>query len=318
MSHSKGFIFDIYRGTTHDGPGMRSTVFFKGCPLRCSWCHNPESISAKQQLWWEKNQCIGCGECVKACNDGNCIFGENGVIVDKEKCILCGKCVKACPTGALEFVGKEVTVSEIFSEIKKYDAYYKNYGGGVTASGGEPLLQYGFVKEFFALCKENGIHTALDTCGAVPFEYFSEVLTLTDCVLFDIKLMDTTLHKRYTGQENEQIISNLLQIAEEKRKGKLNCDIWIRTPLIPHITATKENIWEIASFIKENLDDVVSRFEMCAFNKACINKYEKLEIAWSLKDSPVISKASAEEFRKIAEEKGLSKDKIVISGILAG
>ncbi len=315
MSHSKGFIFDIYRGTTHDGPGMRSTVFLKGCCLSCAWCHNPESISSKQQLWWEKNQCIGCGLCEKSCDGNNCTLSESGVSVNTEKCKKCAGCVKACPTGAISFVGKEIDADELFAELKKYDSYYKSYGGGITVSGGEPLLQYEFVKELFALCRQNGIHTALDTCGAVPFEYLDEVLPLTDCVLYDIKLMDAALHKQYTGQSNERILENILKIADGKRQGKYSSEIWIRTPLIPKITATAENISAIAGFIKENLDDTVSRFELCTFNKACANKYEKLGIDWTLKDFPVMSLKDVEEIRKIVEESGIDKEKTVISGI---
>lgn len=317
MNPSDGFIFDIYRGTTHDGPGMRTTVFLKGCPLNCVWCHNPESISAKNRVWWEKIKCIGCGECQKACGNEACTFGENGVEISEEKCVLCGKCVKACPAKAIFFVGKSISVTEAFKEVEKYKDYYKTYGGGVTLSGGEPLLQSDFVKELFSICKENGIHTALDTCGNVSFDKFASVLPYTDCLLYDIKLIDSNEHKKYTGQGNALILENLLKIAKGIREGKFNCEIWIRTPLIPGITDKDENIRNIAVFIKEHLDDVVTRFEMCTFNKACINKYEKLGLSWQCNNLPLITASDAERIKNTVKNIGIKEEKTVISGITA-
>lgn len=316
MNSSEGFIFDIYRGTTHDGPGMRTTVFFKGCPLHCAWCHNPESISHNQQIWWEQMQCIGCGECEKSCAETAISFTEQGVMIDRNKCVLCGKCTKACPTGAINFVGKSVTVEEAFKEVSKYQAYYKTYGGGVTASGGEPMLQHSFVKELFKVAKENGIHTAVDTSGAVSFDAFEEVLPFTDCVLYDIKLFDSEKHKQYTGLGNELILENLLKIADRIRKeGRL--ELWIRTPLIPKITAEKENITQIATFIKENLMDVISRFELCTFNKACQNKYERLGLSWQCTDIPLIRREDLENIRETVKSTGFDENKLVISGLVA-
>ncbi|MBE6739799.1 MAG: glycyl-radical enzyme activating protein [Ruminococcaceae bacterium] len=312
MSQSKGFVFDIYRGTTHDGPGMRTTVFFKGCPLNCLWCHNPESISIKNQIWWDKTQCIGCMECAKTCK--NISFDKKGFLKD-ENCRFCGKCVEACPAKALSFIGKYQDVQTLLKEVKKYEVYYKTYGGGVTVSGGEPLLQSDFVKEFFEKCKENKIHTALDTCGAVPFECFEKVLPFTDCILYDLKLMDSQLHKKYTGQGNEKILDNLLKISYLIKNKKINAELWIRTPLIKDITATKENISAEFEFLKENLLDTVSRIEFCTFNKACVNKYEKLGVEWSLSHYPLIGSTEIEEIRKIALNKGIDDEKIVISGI---
>lgn len=314
MSQSKGFIFDIYRGTTHDGPGMRTTVFFKGCPLHCLWCHNPESISPKNAVWWDKTQCIGCMECVKTCR--NISFNDFGLLKG-EDCTLCGNCVKMCPGKALSFIGKYVDADELLKEAKKYEVYYKNYGGGVTASGGEPLLQSDFIKEFFEKCRENSIHTALDTCGAVPFEKLVKVLPFTDCLLYDIKLMDSSLHKKYTGQENGQIIDNLLKTAELIRTKKIKTKLWIRTPLIPDITDTSENIENIALFIKEKLEDVIERFELCTFNKACANKYERLNLQWKLSDYPLINADKAEEIKQIVKKSGIDEEKLIISGIIS-
>ncbi|MBE6728614.1 MAG: glycyl-radical enzyme activating protein [Ruminococcaceae bacterium] len=316
MNSSEGFIFDIYRGTTHDGPGMRTTVFFKGCPLHCAWCHNPESISLNQQIWWEQMQCIGCGECEKACSLSAVKLTETGVKFDRDKCVLCGGCAKVCPTKAISFVGRNVTVDALFKEVKKYQAYYKTYGGGVTASGGEPLLQHTFVKNLFELAHEEGIHTALDTSGAVSFDAFEEVLPFTDCVLYDIKTVDKNLHKEYIGSDNKLILDNILKIAENIRNGE-KYELWIRTPLIPLFTASEQNISEIAVFIKENLMDVISRWEMCTFNKACLNKYERLDLNWKCKDAPVIRSSDIENIKKTVENTGFDMNKLVISGLIA-
>ncbi len=316
MNSSEGFIFDIYRGTTHDGPGMRTTVFFKGCPLHCAWCHNPESISHNQQIWWEQMQCIGCGECKKACANNAIEFAETGVMIDRDKCKLCGNCTKACPTNAISFAGKTVTVQSVFKEVSKYQAYYKTYGGGVTASGGEPMLQYSFVKELFKMAHEEGIHTAVDTSGAVSFDAFNEVLPFTDCVLYDIKLIDSQKHKEYTGLGNELILDNLLKIADYIRE-KGNMELWIRTPLIPTVTAEKENVTGIARFIKENLMDVISRWELCTFNKACQNKYERLGLDWQCGDIPLVGRSDIENIRETVKSTGFDENKLVISGLVA-
>ncbi len=316
MNSSEGFIFDIYRGTTHDGPGMRTTVFFKGCPLHCAWCHNPESISHNQQIWWEQMQCIGCGECKKACENNAIEFAETGVMINRDKCVLCGKCTKACPTNAISFVGKSVTLDSVFKEVSKYQAYYKTYGGGVTASGGEPMLQYSFVKELFRMAHKEGIHTAVDTSGAVSFDAFNEVLPFTDCVLYDIKLLDSEKHKEYTGLDNKLILDNLLKIADYIRE-KGDTELWIRTPLIPSITAEKDNIIGIAEFIKENLMDVIARWELCTFNKACQNKYERLGLLWQCGDIPLVRREDVENIRETVKSTGFDENKLVISGLVA-
>lgn len=316
MNSSEGFIFDIYRGTTHDGPGMRSTVFFKGCPLHCAWCHNPESISLNQQIWWEQMQCIGCGECEKACKREAVSLTELGVKVNREKCVLCGDCTKACPTKAISFVGKDVTVEEVFKELSKYKAFYESYGGGITASGGEPMLRHSFISKLFELAHKEGIHTAVDTSGAVSFDAFEEVLENTDCVLYDIKFKSDEMHRKYTGQGNKLILENLIKIADKIRKGD-NIELWIRTPLIPTLTGSKENITEIAEFIRDNLMDVISRWELCTFNKACQNKYERLDLLWQCGDIPLVNHSDLESIKETVKSTGFDMDKLVISGLVA-
>jgi len=317
MKASEGFLFDIYRGTTHDGPGMRSTAFFKGCPLHCAWCHNPESISPKQQLWWDEMQCIGCQQCVSSCERNACTATEQGIFIDAQLCIQCGSCVRNCPTGALSFIGWHRGAADLMKELEKYTPYYKKYGGGITASGGEPMLQHDYIEALFRLSEEKGIHTALDTCGFVPYHYYEQVLPFTNCILYDLKLMDTQLHRQYTGADNRQILTNLLQIVNDIRTGRFQCDIWIRTPLIPGITATQDNLTAIAKFLLDNAADVISRWELCAFNKACANKYNRLHQSWACKDVPLLTQADVKEIHSFLADCGFPADRLVISGMVA-
>ena len=316
MSLPEGFIFDIYRGTTHDGPGLRSTVFFKGCPLHCAWCHNPEGISPQQQIWWEKNKCIGCLQCCENCKTGACQATEQGITLGQSKCVMCGMCINGCPSGALSYVGKTWRLDELVKELLKDKVYFKKFNGGVTASGGEPLLQHEFVAQLFQKLKGREIHTTLDTCGAVPFSCFEEVLPDTDCILYDIKILDPKQHFVYTGQDNATILDNLALIADNLRSKMYEAELWIRTPLIPGATSDKANINAIAEYIEKNLSDVVSRWELCAFNKACTNKYQKLQRSWDDENLPMIKSLEAEALKAIALKHGFDEQKFAVTGIL--
>ena len=224
-------IFDIERNSYVDGPGIRTTVFFKGCNLRCAWCHNPESQSPKPQMMFYKNKCTGCGKCKEKCPN------------HLESCELCGKCTLYCPHDAREICGKEYTVDEVMREILKDKVLYENSGGGVTFSGGECMLQIDFLEEILKACKENGIHTAVDTAGCVPFEYFERILPCTDLFLYDVKCFDNEKHKQYTGVGNELILENL------KRLLATDKSVWIRIPIIPTVNDTEEEIRSIRSFL---------------------------------------------------------------------
>ena len=227
----KATIFDIERNSYVDGPGIRTTVFFKGCNLRCAWCHNPESQSPKPQMMFYKNKCTGCGKCKEKCPN------------HLESCELCGKCTLYCPHDAREICGKEYTVDEVMREILKDKAFYDHSGGGVTFSGGECMLQIDFLEEILKTCKENGIHTAVDTAGCVPFEYFERILPCTDLFLYDIKCFDSEKHKQYTGVGNELILENL------KRLLATDKSVWIRIPIIPTINDTEEELQGIKEYI---------------------------------------------------------------------
>ncbi len=224
-------IFDIERGSYVDGPGIRTTVFFKGCNLKCAWCHNPESQSREKQMLFHKNRCVGCGKCKEKCPNS------------LEKCELCGKCALYCSHDAREICGKEYTVCEVMREVLKDKAIYENSGGGVTFSGGECMLQIDFLEAILKKCKEEGIHTAVDTAGHLPFEYFARILPFTDLFLYDIKCLDSEKHEKYTGVKNERILENL------ERLLKCGASVWVRIPVIPTVNDTKEEMQGIKTLL---------------------------------------------------------------------
>lgn len=309
-------IFDIYRGTGHDGPGLRTTVFFAGCPLSCEWCHNPEGVTAEKRVWWETRSCIGCGLCEAACENNAVRLGGDGIQISPEICTRCGACVEACPSKALAFTSREYGLDELIGEAIKDKPYYDKTGGGVTASGGECMLQSGFVAEFFKRLKSLGVTTAIDTCGLAPYGNFEKVLPYCNYILYDLKLMSSSIHGKYTGSPNGLILENLVKISGEIAAERLKAGLWIRTPLIPDITATEKNIMAIGKFIGR-LPAEPSRWELCAFNNSCEAKYRRLNKSWPYADIPLISAGAAEALKKTAAQSGFPEEKIVISGILS-
>jgi len=221
------YIADIRRLTVHDGPGIRDTVFVKGCPLRCLWCHNPESISPLPQILFHQKLCVNCGECASVCKN-QVHFIENGKHgLERTNCTVCGFCTDTCLTGALTLCGTEMNSDQVFGKILHDRDFFRQSGGGVTVSGGEPLLYPAFTASLFQKCREAEIHTALNTCGAVPWNAFEDVLPFTCLVLFDVKGADPVQHERNTGRRNEQILQNLNEL------GRRNIPVEIRIPVIP-------------------------------------------------------------------------------------
>ena len=214
-------VTEIQRFCMHDGPGIRTTVFLKGCPMHCAWCHNPETQKYKSELLFYPNKCIGCSGCEMFCPNGVHTLNEKHLI-DREKCGLCGKCVENCPTGALEICGKEYTVKEILSEVEKDRAFYGE-SGGVTLSGGEPFAQGDAIIELLKSCKENGFSTAVETCGYADSDVILAALPYIDLFLWDIKDTDRGRHKRYTGVHNDKILRNLSLVNERNAKIRLRC-----------------------------------------------------------------------------------------------
>ncbi|HII67585.1 glycyl-radical enzyme activating protein [Thermococcus sp.] len=241
-----GIIFDIKRYAIHDGPGIRTTIFMKGCPLSCWWCHNPEGVSPKPELMYFEFKCIHCHTCVKVCPENAISFDENETQqIDREKCTGCGVCASACPTSALRLVGRVITVEELLTEIEKDIKLYDDSGGGVTFSGGEPLSQPKFLVESLKELKKRYIHTTVDTSGYAPKEVLKQILPHTDLFLYDIKLYDSGENEKYTGVPNDIIIENLKFLTGQ---GK---EVILRFPIIPGITDTDKNVKGWTNFISE-------------------------------------------------------------------
>ena len=303
MALSEALIFQIQKFSTEDGPGIRTTVFFKNCPLKCIWCHNPESILKIPQIEWFKHKCIGCKTCIETCQQNALSFNKIGLIVDREICNGCGECVEECPSTALNILGKWWNLEDLFYEIEKDKVYYTKSNGGITVSGGEPTQQPEFVINFLKKCKENGISTAIDTCGYASKMVYERILPHVDIVLLDIKQINSDKHKEFTGVPNEVILENAIWISNNlKRNGK---KMWIRTPIIPHYTATDENLKGIGEFIVNKLDNFPERWDLLSFNRLCTEKYSRLGIDWILKDEPLMTKEEIEYFFEIAKSTGV-------------
>ncbi len=267
----KGVIFDIKSFAIHDGPGIRTTVFFKGCPLRCDWCHNPESQSLKPVLAQFKNNCIGCYACVKSCPHGALAVGPEGIKIDRQSCQACGACACACPAEALVLRGKTMTVSEVLAEVLKDKPFFDNSGGGITLSGGEPLFQPDFALALLQAAKELGLHTCLDTSGYAPWEVWERILPYTDLVLYDVKCMDMHRHRRHTGRSNSRILENLRALTSNGVAVK------VRMPIVPGFNDTLADVEATARFLK-SLPHPPS-LELLPYHKLGESKYEALGIA---------------------------------------
>ena len=222
-----GVSFNIQKFSVNDGPGIRTTVFLKGCPLRCLWCHNPESNRVQKEILFTPAKCVGCGRCVVNCPQGGHKIDETGHAYDRTDCTGCGACAKECYPGALELAGKDQTVEEVLKEVMKDEIFYKNSGGGMTVSGGEPLAQPAFTTALLKAAKEKGLHTAMETCGFASAEVIRRVAEYTDLFLYDYKETDPALHKEYTGVDNIKILENLQLLAD------LGANIILRCPIIP-------------------------------------------------------------------------------------
>jgi len=238
-------VAEIKRNSLDDGPGIRSVVFFKGCPLRCVWCHNPECIGAGAEILYRREKCMACGSCAEACETG--ALGAGGpAALDRAACTLCGACVQECPTGALSLIGTAYTPAELADALARDKAFYDNSGGGVTLSGGEPTLHLDYAASLAALLKRKGIRVLLETCGEFPWEpVLDRLLPHVDQVFIDLKLCDDGLHRRFTGRGNERIKQNIRNLA-----ALPGLDVLVRVPLVPEVTATPENLEAIAGWLR--------------------------------------------------------------------
>ena len=289
-STMSGYIFDIKRYAIHDGPGIRTTVFFKGCPLRCRWCHNPESWKARPELGLRRSRCVRCGRCVDICTRHAISQGEGGPVTDPQKCALCGACVTACSAGAREIIGRKATVADCLAEVRKDVIFYDQSGGGATFSGGEPLMQPEFLLALLEACRAEGIRTAVDTtCHAEP-KIMQRVAPAADLFLCDIKHMNRRSHEQYTGVDNRQILDNIATLAKTGR------EVIIRIPIIPGFNSDESNLRETAQFVQAL--QTVRRVDILPYNRGGLEKAVRLTGARDLMQAQV---PSDDIMNKIAE-----------------
>ncbi len=293
----KGWIFDIQRYSINDGPGIRTTVFFKGCPLHCLWCDNPESQSRFPQLFFFDALCVQCYRCVPVCPNKAISVGPDGsVLTDRSLCRGCGACTEACLANARVISGKLMTVDEVMEVVMKDSLFYRNSGGGMTASGGEATAQPEFLIELLKRCRENGIHTALDTTGYVPWETFQRILEYTDLVLYDIKHMDPAAHRKLTGVDNALILENARRIA---RMGKA---MWIRFPLIPGCNDDETNLRATGAFVR---DLGLRQIDILPYHRLGTGKYHRLGREYPLPQARSYHEDEIEKIKGSLEALGL-------------
>jgi pyruvate formate lyase activating enzyme len=292
-------ITNIQGYSIHDGPGIRTVVFFKGCPLSCKWCQNPECILANPQIGFIELLCKGCGKCLKVCPN-------NAISIDKEKhridyslCNSCGICSENCMYGALVKYGKLMTVDEVWDEVRRDKIFYNTSNGGVTVSGGEPLLHAAFVRQLFELCHGEGINTCIETCGNVSLAAFQEVMPVTDHFLFDLKHMDADIHKVNTGNTNNRILENAAFLVQH------HVDIIFRNPLIPGINDTESNIDATAEFLR-GLNGNALRLELMPFHRMGKDKYRALDMEYLMGETGIMKMEEIEMVKRAYNDRGIN------------
>jgi glycyl-radical enzyme activating protein len=277
-----GIVFNIQRFSVHDGPGIRTTVFLKGCSLRCFWCHNPEGIRPQPEIQFFPERCIGCGECVAACPQGVHAMQNGQRAFERKRCQACGKCAESCYANALELTGRQMSVERVMDEVLRDAAFYKNSGGGVTLSGGEPVLQRDFSLALLRRCQEEGVHTAIETAANCRWDDLALLLSVSDLVMMDIKHMDPRRHREVTGVSNERILANALKLMQADKP------VIFRIPVVPTVNDTPEEIGAIAAFVRHLVDlrlessNGASRsadlpfLELLPFHRLAADKYRSL------------------------------------------
>ncbi len=276
-----GRVFNVQRFSLHDGPGIRTTVFLKGCPLRCAWCHNPEGISTEPEILVAASRCIGCGACVDACPSG--LASVAGWVRDgRACCTACGMCVEACPSQARQIAGRDVTVPELLDEIVRDRVFFEG-GGGVTFSGGEPLLQLRFLEAMLQECRAAGLHTAVDTSGLAPLKHLLRIAPLTDLFLYDVKLVDEGRHRLHTGVSNATILANLETLS------RVHDTIWLRIPVVPGVTDDDANMRATAALAARLRS--VRRVSLLPYHRLGTDKLDRLDGARRVADPASPSRA---------------------------
>ena len=294
----EGIVTDIQRFSLNDGAGIRTTVFLKGCNMKCSWCHNPETISAHSQLMFYGNKCIGCGKCFQACPQGAHKMVSGKHVIDRNLCTSCGKCTEICYAEALVMCGKLMRTDDVMKQVRQDKAYYDASHGGVTISGGEVLCNSAFAEELADKCHAEGIEVAIETNLSIPFEKANRLFEKVDFIMCDLKIFEDALHKEYTGISNKVVLENI------KKLDELNKPVIVRTPLIPGVTDTKENISAIAKYIKgmKNLQ----RYELLNFNPLGEGKYRSLDKENAFEKARPLSEDALSDIVACLEDVGVS------------
>ena len=302
IAEASGVVFNIQRFSIHDGPGIRTTVFLKGCPLRCGWCSNAESLSPSPEIITRDIKCIRCGKCVEACSQQAIAIVENTRIIQWEKCDYCMQCAEVCPSGAIKAAGRYMTVAEVLDTVGRDASYYRRTSGGMTLSGGEPLVQWQFALKLLQEAKRRGLHTALDTTGYTDWEILDEVLNFTDLVLYDLKHPNSARHQEATGVPNERILDNL-----RKTVAKPGPRVWVRHPVIPQFNDSEEELEALCRLIL-TLEPSVEKLSLLPYHSFGELKYAAMGKVYPWKGIATISDEQIGKFKKLVESRGIEVD----------
>lgn len=294
--NQNGLVFNTQRYSIHDGPGIRTIVFVKGCPLHCIWCDNPEGQKSRPEIVFFADRCFGCSDCVEACSKLALLDQKGTIQILRDKCDLCGECIRACTSGALQQIGRTMTVAEVMEEVEKDRAFYEISGGGMTVSGGEPTMQPSFVEALLSVAQERGINTALETCGETQWPILERLLKFTDLVLYDIKAMDERVHKRLVGTSNAQILSNAAKAAEYR-------PLIVRVPVVPGMNDSEENIRAVAAFARRLKG--VKEIHLLSYHRLGESKYPRLSIDYKIQGLAPPSQVLMHELEGIVSSYGL-------------